>query len=87
MGFVLTLIMGGLIGWLAGIIMHKDIPGGKIGNIIAGLLGASLGNLLLGHWGPHIWGVWVLPAFLGTILLIALASIILNLMNKSRVDN
>ena len=34
MGFIVMLIVGGLIGWVAGMIMGKDIPGGIIGNII-----------------------------------------------------
>ncbi|ULG72498.1 GlsB/YeaQ/YmgE family stress response membrane protein [Macrococcus brunensis] len=84
MGFILMLIMGGLIGWIAGMIMGTDIPGGKLGNIIAGLLGSMLGTFLLGHWGPKIWDVYILPALVGTILLIALASIILNMMHKRR---
>ncbi|TDM03639.1 GlsB/YeaQ/YmgE family stress response membrane protein [Macrococcus carouselicus] len=82
MGTILMIIMGGLIGWVAGMIMGTDIPGGKLGNIIAGLLGAWLGSLLLGNWGPEIWNVHILPALVGTILLIALTSIILNMMKK-----
>lgn len=33
------LIVGGIIGWLASIIAGKDVPGGIIGNIIAGIIG------------------------------------------------
>lgn len=84
MGLILLLIMGGLIGWLAGAIMGTDIPGGKIGNIIAGLIGSSIGGYLLGAWGPEIWGVRVLPALVGTILLIAIVSIVLQMMHRRR---
>ena len=42
MGFIVMLIVGGLIGWVAGMIMGKDIPGGIIGNIIAGLIGSAV---------------------------------------------
>ena len=28
MGFIIMIIVGGLIGWIAGMIMGKDIPGG-----------------------------------------------------------
>ena len=34
-GFIIMLIVGGLIGWIAGGIVGKDIPGGILGNIIA----------------------------------------------------
>ena len=52
MSFIWALIVGGVIGWLAGLVLGKDIPGGIIGNIIAGFVGAWLGTLLLGNWGP-----------------------------------
>ena len=55
MGFILMLIVGGLIGWLAGVILGKDIPGGIVGNIIAGLIGSAIGGSLLGDIGP-VWG-------------------------------
>lgn len=55
MGFILMLIVGGLIGWIAGGIVGKDIPGGILGNIIAGIVGSALGSWLLGDWGWHLW--------------------------------
>ena len=39
-GFIGMLIVGGLIGWAVGAIMGKDIPGGILGNIIAGIIGS-----------------------------------------------
>lgn len=83
MNLIITLIVGGLIGWIAGLILHKDIPGGKIGNIIAGLLGAWVGGMLLPKFGP-VWGdVAIFPALIGTIVLILVVSFILRLLNKS----
>ncbi len=40
------------------------------GNIIAGLLGASLGGKLFGSFGPSFGGIHVVPALLGAIVLI-----------------
>lgn len=54
MSFLWMLIVGGIIGWLAGLIMGRDIPGGVIGNIIAGIIGSWLGGVLLGSWGPKV---------------------------------
>jgi len=51
------LIVGGIIGWLAGLITGRDVPGGIIGNIIAGFIGAWLGGLILGDWGTSCW--WI----------------------------
>ncbi|HSI68094.1 MAG TPA: GlsB/YeaQ/YmgE family stress response membrane protein [Planococcus sp. (in: firmicutes)] len=84
MGFILFLIMGGIIGWLAGLILGKDIPGGIIGNIIAGIIGAWLGSLILGDWGPEIWGVFILPALIGAIILVFILSLILGSRGRGR---
>ncbi|HSJ39273.1 MAG TPA: GlsB/YeaQ/YmgE family stress response membrane protein [Planococcus sp. (in: firmicutes)] len=82
MGFILFLIMGGIIGWLAGLILGKDIPGGIIGNIIAGIIGAWLGSLLLGDWGPEIWDVFIIPALIGAVVLVFVLSLILGSMGR-----
>ncbi|XKE96245.1 GlsB/YeaQ/YmgE family stress response membrane protein [Metaplanococcus flavidus] len=84
MGFFLFLIMGGIIGWLAGLILGKDVPGGIIGNIIAGIIGAWLGSLLLGDWGPEIWGVFIIPALIGALILVFVLSLILGSMGRNR---
>ena len=76
MGFVWSLIIGGIIGWLAGLILGRDIPGGVIGNIIAGFIGAWLGSLLLGGWGPVIGGFYIIPALISAIALVFIVSLI-----------
>lgn len=57
--------------WLiAGLIMGKDIPGGILGNIIAGIVGSWVGTAILGHWGPQLGKIHIFPALLGSIILI-----------------
>ncbi|WP_066370683.1 GlsB/YeaQ/YmgE family stress response membrane protein [Neobacillus fumarioli] len=77
MGLIWTLIMGGVIGWLAELLLGRDIPGGIIGNIIAGFIGAWLGSFLLGSWGPVIGGFFIIPALIGSIILVLILSLIL----------
>ncbi|MCZ8522103.1 MULTISPECIES: GlsB/YeaQ/YmgE family stress response membrane protein [Paenibacillus] len=84
MGFLWSLIIGGIIGWLAGMIMGKDLPGGIIGNIIAGFVGAWLGGLLLGDWGPAVGGFFIVPALIGSIALVFIVSLILRSMGRNR---
>lgn len=84
MGFIVMLIVGGLIGWAAGAILGKDVPGGILGNIIAGLIGSAIGSWLFGHWGPEFGGVYILPALIGAIIFIALASLILGKMRGKK---
>ncbi|WP_019913961.1 GlsB/YeaQ/YmgE family stress response membrane protein [Paenibacillus sp. HW567] len=77
MSLLWMLIVGGVIGWLAGLIMGRDIPGGVIGNIIAGILGSWLGGMLLGNWGPKVSDFYVFPSLIGAIVLIFIISLIL----------
>ncbi len=83
MSFLWSLIVGGVIGWLAGMIMGKDIPGGVIGNIIAGFVGAWLGTLILGNWGPHVANFAIIPAIIGAVVVVFLLSLILRGFRKT----
>jgi uncharacterized membrane protein YeaQ/YmgE (transglycosylase-associated protein family) len=83
MGFLWSLIIGGIIGWLAGLILGRDIPGGVIGNIIAGFIGAWLGSLLLGSWGPVIGGFYLIPALIGAIALVFIVSFLLKTIKRT----
>ena len=82
MGFIIMIIVGGLIGWLAGAILGKDIPGGILGNIVAGLIGSALGSKILGTWGPVLGGVPISPALICAIILILIVSFILKALRK-----
>lgn len=77
MGWLWSLIVGGVIGWLAGMIMGRDIPGGVIGNVIAGFIGSWLGNQFLSGFGPEVGGFFIIPSLIGAIILIAIVSFVL----------
>ena len=47
MSFILWIIIGGLIGWVASMIMGTNDTQGKILNIVVGIVGAFLSGLLL----------------------------------------
>ena len=47
-----SIIVGGFIGLAAGAITKKGGSMGVIANIFAGLIGSSVGQALLGTWGP-----------------------------------
>ena len=47
MNFIIWLIVGGLIGWVASMIMRTDGHQGIILNVIVGIVGAFLGGWLL----------------------------------------
>ena len=83
MGFLWSLIIGGIIGWLAGMIVGRDVPFGIIGNIIAGFIGAWLGSLILGTWGPSVADFAIIPALIGAIVFVFILSLILKGMRKA----
>lgn len=47
MNVLIWLIVGGVIGWLASLIMKTDAQQGILLNIVVGIVGAALGGLLL----------------------------------------
>lgn len=46
MGWILTLLVGALIGWIASLIMGTDRQQGALANIVVGVLGAILAKWL-----------------------------------------
>jgi uncharacterized membrane protein YeaQ/YmgE (transglycosylase-associated protein family) len=80
MTFIWSLIVGGILGWIASLIVGRDIPGGIFGNIIAGIIGAWLGGLIFGVWGPIIGGYAIVPALIGAIILIFIVSFLMRMM-------
>lgn len=79
MEIILGLIVGGIIGWVASLIVGQDTPGGIIGNIIVGYIGLWLGGLLLGNWGPVFVGFYILPALIGAIILLFIVSALMKM--------
>lgn len=69
-----SLIVGGFIGFIAGGITKKGGAMGIIANIIAGLLGSSVGQSLFGTWGPSMAGMAIVPSILGAVIVIAVVS-------------
>jgi uncharacterized membrane protein YeaQ/YmgE (transglycosylase-associated protein family) len=79
MGWIISIIIGALIGWLSSLIMDTDQQQGYFANILVGIFGSVLGGWLFGNvlgiggasvagqlsfWGI-IWGL------IGAVVLIA----------------
>ena len=75
--FIIWLIVGGLIGWVASMIMRTDAQQGILMNIVVGIVGAFLGGLLLGPlFGTSInqgdfSASGLLVSLLGAVILLA----------------
>lgn len=52
MSFIFTLIIGGVVGWLASIVMKTNAQMGLIANILVGVVGS-----LLGFWAAGALGI------------------------------
>ena len=46
-GFLGTIIIGGLAGWVASMIMNTNASMGALANIVVGVIGAVVGNFIL----------------------------------------
>ena len=72
MGILAWIILGGIAGWLASIIMKTDASQGIFLNIIVGIVGAFLGGLafsMLGGEGITGFNLYsLLVALLGSVL-------------------
>lgn len=79
-----VLIVGGLIGLFAGAITNKGGSMNWIANILAGLIGSSLGEALFGRWGPQVAEMAVVPSILGAVILVIIVSWILSIFNERR---
>lgn len=51
LNIVLWIILGGLAGWIASLVMGRDAQMGLLGNIIVGIIGAFIGGFLMNQFG------------------------------------
>jgi uncharacterized membrane protein YeaQ/YmgE (transglycosylase-associated protein family) len=51
MGWIVSLIVGGIVGWLASIVMKTNAQMGLIANVVIGVLGSMLGFWIAGLLG------------------------------------
>jgi uncharacterized membrane protein YeaQ/YmgE (transglycosylase-associated protein family) len=83
MNFIIWLVIGGLIGWVASIIMRTDAQQGVFLNIIVGIVGALLAGFIL---TPLLGGgtinsgnfslVGLIISLLGSIVLLAIVNLV-----------
>lgn len=77
MGIILWLIVGGLIGWVASMIMRTDAQQGIFLNIVVGIVGAFIGGLLFGgSINAGITLYTVLASLVGAVILLAIVNLV-----------
>lgn len=72
MGLLISIVVGGVIGWFASLIMRTDAQIGVLGNIGIGIVGSGLGHVLAGMVGlaAYGWPARTLVSIIGAVILI-----------------
>lgn len=88
MNLILVIIVGGILGWLASIVMRTDAQQGIFLNIVVGIVGALIAGFLV---TPLIGGAPItsgafdirslFTSFLGAVILLG----VINLLRRGRV--
>jgi uncharacterized membrane protein YeaQ/YmgE (transglycosylase-associated protein family) len=86
LGWIIALIVGGVAGWLASLVMNRDASMGIFWNIVVGCVGSVIGNLIANQFG---WAgsvqefsiTGLIIAVIGAVVLLA----IVNLVQRGRV--
>src|SRR3982750_1733232 len=82
--FIVWLLFGALVGWLAGIVMRTDAQQGTLLNIVVGIVGAFLGGFLfnlLGIGGSNINNSdfslsALVVSFIGAVVLLGIVNLV-----------
>ncbi|GFM28593.1 GlsB/YeaQ/YmgE family stress response membrane protein [Novosphingobium sp. PY1] len=86
MGWIIALIVGGIAGWLASMVMNRNASMGIFWNIVVGCVGSVIGNLVANQFGiagtvQQFSVVGLIIAFVGAVILLG----IVNLVQRGQV--
>jgi len=79
MGLILWLVIGGVIGWLASILMRTDAQQGILLNVVVGIVGAFIGGLIfsggsINNSSLNLYSFLV--SLLGAVVLLAIVNLV-----------
>jgi uncharacterized membrane protein YeaQ/YmgE (transglycosylase-associated protein family) len=75
MDLIITIVVGGIIGWLASMVMKTSAQMGILANVVVGIIGSSLGFWLAGVLGLAVYGSiarWIVAVAGAAILIYVL---------------
>lgn len=88
-GFIIWLVVGGIIGWIASKIMRTDAQQGALMNIVVGIIGAFIGGwlgaMLVGDGGDINNGDFSISSLLFSLLGAVVLLAIVNMFRRGRV--
>ncbi len=83
MAIVMKLVMSGFIGGLADAAVPGRLPYGPLGAVAAGIVGGFVGSALLPTLGPPLFGVEIVPTFLGALAVVGLFEVFANTRSRA----
>ena len=78
MNWIITLVVGGIVGWLASIVMKTNAQMGLIANVVVGIVGSFLGAWLAGALGLAAYGAiaqWAVAVAGAAVLILILKAL------------
>jgi uncharacterized membrane protein YeaQ/YmgE (transglycosylase-associated protein family) len=84
LGFIILLIVAAVAGACGELLAGTKVPGGWVGSIIAGLVGAWIGGLVI-HVGPVIQGIQIIPAIIGAAIFVFVLRLLMGLGGRRHV--
>ncbi|HEX6386567.1 MAG TPA: GlsB/YeaQ/YmgE family stress response membrane protein [Anaerolineae bacterium] len=80
MNIIVWIIIGGLAGWIASMIMGRDAQMGAVANIVVGIVGALIGGFIMNQFGAagttgfNLYSLLV--AILGAVVLLFIVGLV-----------
>ena len=84
LSFILFLIVAACCAYIAERLVPGSIPGGFFTSAIVGIIGAWIGGNLIGHIGPDLAGISLLPAILGSAVFVFVLSLLSRGFNRTK---
>ncbi|MET0241095.1 MAG: GlsB/YeaQ/YmgE family stress response membrane protein [Sphingobium sp.] len=77
-GIIIWLVVGGVVGWLASLIMRTDAQQGIVLNVIVGIVGAFIAGLIMngGTINQAITIQTFLVSLVGAVILLAIVNLV-----------
>ncbi|HEY9730270.1 MAG TPA: GlsB/YeaQ/YmgE family stress response membrane protein [Drouetiella sp.] len=76
LSFILFLLVAAACAFIAERMVPNTMPGGLLISSIVGIIGAWVGGSLVGHFGPDLAGVSLIPCIIGSALFVFLFSLL-----------
>ena len=77
MGIIVWLIVGGIVGWLASLVMRTDAQQGILLNIVVGIVGSVIASFIFGGGINQVITIQTfLYSLIGAIILLAIVNLV-----------